>query len=57
MIPGILEKFGHVLTVTVMYAQGRIASVDAQQAVPDFLLGVLFVAAFVTTSVKAPTRA
>jgi hypothetical protein len=57
MIPGVLEKFGHVLTITVLYAQGRIGMNDAQQAVPDFLLGVLFIAAFVKARTKVATRA
>ena len=56
MIPSMLEKFGHVLTVAVVYAQGRIGVNDAQQAVPDFLLGVLFVVAFVKTRMKVATR-
>ena len=56
MIPSVLEKFGHVLTVAVLYAHGRIGMNDAQQAVPDFLLGVLFVAAFVKTGMEVATR-
>jgi len=46
MIPSMLEKFGHVLTVASMYGQARISTLDAQGAVPDLLLGVLFIAAF-----------
>lgn len=49
MIPGILEKFGHVAGVVVLYGQGRIAVVDAMAAGPDVILGALFVAAFVVT--------
>lgn len=49
MIPGILEKFGYVATLTMLYGQGRITSVDAQAAVPDGLLGLLFILAFVKT--------
>jgi hypothetical protein len=47
MIPAVLEKFGYILTLAVLYFQGRIAAVDAQAAIPDGLLGILFVAAFV----------
>lgn len=50
MIPGMLEKLGYVATLAVLYGQGRIASVDALAAVPDGLLGLLFVVAFVKTS-------
>jgi hypothetical protein len=46
MIPSMLEKFGHVLTVGSLYGQARISTLDAQGAVPDLLLGVLFIAAF-----------
>ena len=49
MIPGILEKFGHVAGVVALYGQGRIAVADAMAAGPDVLLGALFVAAFVVT--------
>ena len=49
MIPGMLEKFGYVATLAVLYAQGRIAQVDALAAVPDGLLALLFIVAFVRT--------
>jgi hypothetical protein len=49
MIPGVLEKLGHVMTVALLYGQARISTVDAQGAVPDLLLGVLFIAAFAKT--------
>ena len=49
MIIGMLEKLGYVATLAVLYGQGRIASVDALAAVPDGLIGGLFVVAFVKT--------
>src|SRR5215510_10221143 len=49
MIPAVIEKFGHVSTVAVLYSQARISSTDAQSAVPDLLLGVLFIAALAKT--------
>ena len=49
MIPAVLEKFGYILTLAVLYFQGRIAGVDAQAAIPDGLLGVFFIAAFAKT--------
>jgi hypothetical protein len=51
MVPSVLEKFGYVVTLAVLYAQGRVSSTDAQAIVPDLILGVLFVAAFVKTRV------
>lgn len=49
MIPAIVEKFGHVVGVAVLYSQGRISTMDAMAAGPDLLLGVLFIAAFANT--------
>jgi len=49
MIPSMLEKFGYVTTLAVLYGQGRIGMPDAQAAIPDGLLGLLFIAAFVKT--------
>ena len=46
MIPSMIEKFGYVTILAVLYAQGRISATDAQAAVPDLLLGILFIAAF-----------
>ena len=45
MFPSVVEKLGHVATVAVLYSQARIPTVDAQAAVPDLLLGVLFIIA------------
>jgi hypothetical protein len=49
MIPALLEKFGYVATLGVLFGQGRIASPDAVAAFPDGLLGLLFFVAFVRT--------
>ena len=49
MIPAVIEKLGFVATSLVLYGRARIAWQDAQAAIPDFVLCVLFVAAFVTT--------
>ena len=49
MIPGILEKLGHVAGVAVLYGRARIGWVDAQAAVPDFVLAMIFILAFVKT--------
>jgi hypothetical protein len=50
MIPSILEKLGYVVTLVVLHSQARISAADAAAAVPDVLLGVLFIAAFVKTA-------
>jgi hypothetical protein len=50
MIPSIIEKAGYVITVAVLYSHGRVSPAEASTAVPDCLLGLLFVAAFVKTS-------
>ncbi len=49
MIPSVLEKLGHVATVAILYGQARISAADALGAVPDLLLGTLFVVAFAKT--------
>jgi hypothetical protein len=56
MIPAMLEKFGYVATLAVLYGQGHIAAVDALPAVPDGLLGLLFILAFVRTRAFTSAR-
>ena len=50
MIPSIIEKLGYVAILVVLYGQARISAADATAAVPDLLLGVLFIAAFAKTA-------
>jgi hypothetical protein len=45
----VVEKSGYGLTLAVLHGQGCILAVDAQAALPDLLLGVLFIVAFVRT--------
>jgi hypothetical protein len=49
MVPGMIEKFGHVAGLLVLYMQARVSAAAALAAVPDFLLGALFVVAFAKT--------
>ena len=42
----VLEKFGYAITVTALYAQGRMHGSDMVFAGTDTLLGVLFLTAF-----------
>jgi hypothetical protein len=54
MIPCIVEKLGYVGTLLVLYRQGRISAMDASPAIPDLVLGILFIVAFVKA--RIPTR-
>lgn len=56
MIPSIVEKFGHVVTVAVLHSQARISAADAMAAGPDLLLGVLFIAACAKTPTPLRSR-
>jgi hypothetical protein len=49
MIPATVEKLGYVGILAVLYRRGRISVDDAMAAVPDLVLGLLFVIAFVRT--------
>ena len=50
MIPSMVEKFGYVLTMGVLYMQGRIGVTDVLVIAPDLLWGVLFTTAFARVS-------
>jgi hypothetical protein len=49
MIPSIVEKLAFIVTVAVLYSQLRLSVAEASAAVPDLLLSILFIAAFVKT--------
>jgi hypothetical protein len=53
MIPAVLEKLGYVGMLVLMYMKGLITPIDAQPAVPDFVLAILFIIAFVRTRTHA----
>jgi hypothetical protein len=53
MIPAMLEKLGYVVGTLALYRVGRVAPLDAQSAVPDAMLALLFAAAFVRTSARS----
>lgn len=50
MLVGVVEKASYVITLAVLYRQARISPSDAMAALPDLLLGVLFLVAFVKTA-------
>jgi hypothetical protein len=56
MLPAILEKFSYVATLTVLYAQGSLQLGQFAVAVPDLILGLLFIVAFFKTSSGAVTH-
>jgi hypothetical protein len=49
MPAALIEKFAYVIALAVLHSQGRIQFGQAAAAIPDFVLGLLFVAAFVKT--------
>lgn len=49
MVPGTIQKFGHFAGVLVLYTQAQIETADVLAAVPDLLLGALFIVAFAKT--------
>jgi hypothetical protein len=50
MVVAILEKAGFAVPAGVLYSRGRISALDASAAVPDVILGFLFLLAFFRTS-------
>jgi hypothetical protein len=56
MLPSIVEKAGYVVAVTLLRWHGRIDDVAASTAVPDLVLGLLFVFAFLRTRVRDTGR-
>jgi hypothetical protein len=57
MIMGILEKLSYVALLVALYGQARISATNAQAAVPDLVLGILFIVAFAKTSTSERSRA
>jgi hypothetical protein len=49
MLPSVVEKFGWVFVLVLLYLKGRISPLDTSAAWPDLVLGGLFIAAFVKT--------
>ena len=57
MIPCMLEKFPYVIAASVLYGQSRIKTPDLMLAMVDLVLGLFFLAAFVTTGKMSSARA
>jgi len=47
------STIGFITTLAVLLGRGRIPSIDAAAAIPDAVVGLLFVVAFAATSSKA----
>lgn len=47
MLPSIVEKIGFIVIAAVLLGQGRITPIDASAAIPDFILCLLFIAAYI----------
>jgi hypothetical protein len=56
MLPAMLEKFGYVATLAVLYMQGRLNASQLAIGSPDLILGFLFVAAFLRTPVERSSK-
>lgn len=54
MIPSMVEKLGFVLALAVLYTLGRVGAREVLPALPDLVLGVLFVAAYAKTQPSTP---
>lgn len=52
MAAALLEKFGYIATLGVLYAQGQLQVGQFAVTGPDFVLGLLFLAAFLKTKGK-----
>jgi hypothetical protein len=52
MIPAMAEKFAYVVTLAVLSARGALEAGQAVVALPDLVLGSLFVAAFFRRDVR-----
>lgn len=49
MAAALVEKFGYIATLGVLYAQGQIQFGQFAVVAPDCILGLLFIAAFLKT--------
>jgi hypothetical protein len=57
MLPAVLEKLSWVLTLAVLLIQDRITALQAWPAIPDGLLGVLFMICFFKVAQKTSPAA
>ncbi len=53
MPAAMLEKFAYVAAIASLYARGDLPLLQVAPAVPDFIFGLLFIAAFVKTAPRS----
>jgi hypothetical protein len=56
MVPAMAEKFGHVVTMAVLFMRGQLNTRQFAVNLPDLLLGLLFLAAFLKTAGGGSSR-
>ncbi|HEY9759875.1 MAG TPA: hypothetical protein V6C97_32245 [Oculatellaceae cyanobacterium] len=49
IIPAVVEKFSFVLASAALFSSGQITASQAGVAIPDLVLGLFFIASFLTT--------
>jgi hypothetical protein len=49
MVVSIFEKFSYVFTLMTLYGQGKLSTADFSPFLPDMILGLFFIAAFLKT--------
>jgi hypothetical protein len=49
MPAAVIEKLAYVVSIIVLFARGLVTPMQAASGIPDFVLAVLFVAAYVKT--------
>jgi len=52
MVVSIFEKFSYVVTLMTLYGQGRLSTADFSPFLPDMILGLFFIAAFVKSGTR-----
>ena len=57
MIPSLLEKIGFILSMGILYAEGRVSAVDIGVVTPDLVWAVLLAIAFARTAASPGTSA
>jgi hypothetical protein len=54
IIPAVLEKLSYSATVAILYVQGRASAMQSATGIPDAILCLLFLAAFVKSASASP---
>jgi len=49
MFPSLVEKFGFIVSMVVLFSRGRVTQTEFVTTLPDLLLGILFIVALAKT--------